>query len=309
MQGEMLDCRRGAHDFWEPKLTHTEENAGQTGVKLPQFHNPLTLFTPALAGAGADLSSVRGSHLMFASGSGSGGGYDDDDYDFDDTHIDEDLPEPPAQRPQSNRTKRSAARGGNGGRSRTASSGTEARYLTDYLRIALPVIGIVLMLGLLWVWASHLLGSTSPDDGSDTTIGLVATETPEGNTINTEPGPSTPPSTQPAQNAGEIPIANQPVPTKPPFNPSQPKTPESGGDNQTGDGNTIALDSRVEITDEVNVRPSAGTSGDPKRQAEKGEEATVISGPEDADGFTWWELVFDDGSSGFVAEDFLKLVP
>ena len=41
---------------------------------------------------------------------------------------------------------------------RTVSYQPEERYWTDYLRIALPVIGLLLLIGLLWYWASALIG-------------------------------------------------------------------------------------------------------------------------------------------------------
>ncbi|MBA2598194.1 MAG: hypothetical protein H0V00_16350, partial [Chloroflexia bacterium] len=41
---------------------------------------------------------------------------------------------------------------------RTVSYQPEERYWTDYLRIALPVIGLLVLIGLLWYWASALIG-------------------------------------------------------------------------------------------------------------------------------------------------------
>lgn len=333
VNSEELDCSRGAHSFWEPAASRPQENAGQQDVKLPTFENPLNLFTPAFAGSAQGAIGPNGGHMMFASsgsGSGGGGGYDDDDYGYDDDYnFDDDAPqeEPAARRPQSNRTRRSAGRANaNGGRSRSSSYQPEERYWTDYLRIALPVIGIILMLGLLWIWASQLLGGDDNDVDStpDDTIGLVQTQTPDPNAVNTEPdSASTPDQSEEETNAGEIPISGDTTPeaTNPPFNPTATEVPEEGGDNQTdeegdtGEGDDsepageITIDSRVEITEPLNVRPSAGTSGDPLWVADAGDQGTVISGPEEADGYTWWELVFDDGSSGFVIEEYLEVVP
>ena len=291
-------------------------------MKLPTFENPLKLFTPAFAGASQGVSGPPAGNMMFAS-SGSGGGGDDDygyddDYSFDDGDYPDEEPTRPA--PQSNRTRRSAGKANAaGGRSRSTSVQPEERYWTDYLRIALPVIGIILMLGLLWIWASSLIGgdSNDVDDPGDDTVGLVTTETPDPNAVFTDPNAmSTPDSAAGETNAGEIPISGQttPAPTNPPFTTTQPG--DTGGDNQAGDAedppadtDAIAIDARVEITEPLNVRPSAGTTGDPLWVAEAGDQGTVISGPEEADGYTWWELVFDDGSSGFVIEEFLEVVP
>jgi hypothetical protein len=296
-------------------------------VKLPNFHNPLNLFTPAFAGPAMGSASPAGGHMMFASsGSGGGGGYDDDDFGYEDDYPVADQQETPVERPQSNRTRRSGTTRGtdNGGRSRSASYQPEERYWTDYLRIALPVIGIILMLGLLWIWASQLLGDdeNAGDPTPEDTIGLVATQTPDPNAVNTEPNSASTPAIN--TEAGQIPIPGQGQTTPAasdadtPFNPTQ-ETPPPAGDNVAAGESTdageapvagdIAIDSQVQITDEVNVRPSAGTGEEPIRTAAAGETGTVISGPEEADGFMWWEIVFEDGSSGFVAQDFLELVP
>lgn len=331
---EDLDCSRGAHSFWEPGTPRPQENAGQLNVKLPTFENPLKLFSPAFAGSANAASGMNGGHIMFASsGSGSGGGDDDYGYDDDYSFDDEPMQEAPAEsrRPQSNRTRRSAgAANATGGRSRTAGVEPEGRFWTDYLRIALPVLGIILMLGLLWIWASSLLGGDDQDVDTtdDETIGLVQTETPDPNFVNTEPNTASTPGAQNTQtNAGEIPISGQTTPNPSATNApvtTEEETPATGGDNQSGEdeGTTngtdeeeapadgeIAVDARVRITGELNVRPSAGTSGDPLWVSEVGEEGTVISGPEEADGYVWWELVFDGGERGFVIEEYLEVIP
>jgi hypothetical protein len=40
----------------------------------------------------------------------------------------------------------------------------EDRYWTDYLRVALPVAGLLLMLAVFWVWASNFIDGDSSDD-------------------------------------------------------------------------------------------------------------------------------------------------
>lgn len=323
VRSEELDCSRGAHSFWEPSETRPQENAGQQNVKLPTFENPLKLFAPAASGPALAGAGAQGGNMMFASSGSGGGGYDDDDYGYDDDFgYEDELPqdeEPPRRRPQSNRTRRSAGKANaDGGRSRNAGVSPDERYWTDYLRIALPVIGIILMLGLLWVWASSLLGGddTDLDSTPEDTIGLVETQTADPNEVNTEPGAaSTPGST----NAGEIPISGQPTP--PVTQPAVTQPPAQGGDNQTGgeaaatetevpaDDGEIAVDKRVIVTEVMNIRPSAGTTDEPIGEAAVGDEATVVSGPEEADGYIWWEVVFDSGAGGFVIEDYLEVVP
>lgn len=282
--------------------------------------------------------------MMFSSGSGhgSGGGNDDDDYGLDDDYGYDDNPpmgdEPEDRpRPKSNRTRRTAESGNaaaNGGRSRTASHQPEGRYWTDYLRIALPVIGIILMVGLLWLWAANLLDNDAPvgDPTPEDTVGLVSTETVDPNAVNTEtnlPGTPGPAQQNTTGDTGEIPISGQPTPPANTGTDQPPATTAAGGDDQgaaeetTGEGDTTedgdAAANTGELSDgvnvrvtegEVNIRSSAGTSADIVRTSEQDEEGVILSGPEEADGLIWWQVVFDGpGDTGWVAEDFLEVVP
>ncbi len=71
---------------------------------------------------------------------------------------------------------------------------SEERYWTDYLRVALPVIGLLLMLALFWWWAQQFIG----DDGNEgdlasatqTAIATIAPPTPT-NTVEVVVQPTT----------------------------------------------------------------------------------------------------------------------
>ena len=60
--------------------------------------------------------------------------------------------------PTPGRRTRSWDSGAPTGQERTVSYESEERYWTDYLRVALPVIGLLLMLALFWWWAQQFIG-------------------------------------------------------------------------------------------------------------------------------------------------------
>lgn len=308
---EELNCSRGSADFWESPRNHTDEpkeNAGQGNVKLPKLTTPLKLFAPAPAGPALGMAGATGGHMMFASsGGGRGGDYDRDDFGFEDEYEPEpgSGPDPegdePPRRPRSTRTVRSGAAAS--GQSRVAQHQPEERYWTDYLRIALPVIGLLLMIGLLWYWATQLIGdSPTTTDPATEEIGLVSQGTPEptedpagvqGQT--TQPGDSTigigetvsTPETQPQQ-AEPTP---EPVEEEP----------------DEGPAGAFASGDPVVVTEEgVNVRPDASLAGDPITTVNTGDQLTIASGPVDAEGYTWWEVILPSGDAGWVVENFIE---
>ncbi|HVL25463.1 MAG TPA: SH3 domain-containing protein [Thermomicrobiales bacterium] len=273
-------------------------------MKLPNL-SPLRLFAPApprpaLAGAGI------GGNMMFASGTGSGGG---DDFDYPDD-FDTQVPTP-ERRPRQARASRGGGGGESNGRQRTVQFQPEERYWTDYLRIALPVVGLLLMIGLLWFWAQQIIdddpNTTEPNPTEE--IGLVTTITPEPTQ---QQAVSTPPAqtdqnqqAQPTQPAADTPAQNQQT---------------TGGDNQTAAEETpaptkeaaaaggIAVDTKVTVTEELNMRAEPVTTGDLVTTLAAGTELDVIGGPEQGEDYTWWQVVDPEGNSGWVVENFIEPV-
>lgn len=278
-------------------------------MKLPNFSSPLKLFSPAPAQPAFGVAGAGGP-MMFASG-GGGGDYDPDDFDQYEEFDDE--PEPPRRRPRATRSTQAGGGGRDttGGRPRTSQFQPEERFWTDYLRIALPVIGLLLLVGLLWFWADRLINDEpGPSEQVPTeTIGQVVASTPTAPAA-TEPlvVASPPPATGAGTSAGEA--ATTP-----------PAETQSGGDNQTGSapeateppaeepetGAAFSSGEEVVITEPVNLRPNPTTEGEPIEVLDADSTLTIIGGPEESESYIWWEVATADGTTGWVAEgDYLQ---
>lgn len=299
VQDNELDCSRGTGDFWQPRMGTGDlsaETTGQANVNAPK-RSPLKLFAPALSRpALATAGGVGGGTMMFARGG------DDDGYDY----PDDDLDQPPARSTRRVvRSDRTGVDSGGGGRQRSIQFQPEERYWTDYLRIALPIIGLLLMVGLFWYWATQLIDdSAGPDEPVATAEapGLAAVDETEST-----PAPTAPPA---GANNGQSPTAGatQPPAEETPVN-EENEPEESPPPEGAAEGAAFAPNDAAVITEDgVNMR-SQPTTAEENVVAEL--SATTIveiqSGPTEADGFNWWEVVVSEtGESGWVAEDFLE---
>ena len=269
-----------------------------------------------------------GAPLQFASSGGGGGNYDDPD---DDDYYEE-PPEEPAPR---RRRDVSEERQPTAGRQRTVQSDPDERYWTDYLRIALPVIGLLLVIAVFWFWAQQLIDDDA-EDLTPTEQGLaeivdvptavdedaVASPTPEDTGQNVAPPPTEPqdqqqampsptpilvePETEPDPGTDNQ-VDEEPIVVEDPAGEEEPVVVDEPADAAAEGG--IVPDAEVVVTEgPLNLRASSSTEADIVTVLETGAVLTVLSGPEESENFTWWQVVdTTTGNQGWVAEDFIEL--
>lgn len=269
--------------------------------------------------------AVSGAPLQFASSGGGGGRFDDADDDYYD--------EIPEGSERSSRPERRDANQATAGRRRTVQSEPDDRYWTDYLRIALPVIGLLLVIAVFWFWAQQLIDDGSDEDITATEPGIaeladeatsepVLAGTPDSDVEDTaDPGDQAAPPTAVVANTGQGDEVVAPTAA-----PDAAQPPADGSDNQVAEDSTgedvsnvlagltapegIAADSTVTvIEDALNLRSEATTTVDNiVTTLGAGDELQVVSGPIEAEGITWWEVVTATGDQGFVSEEFIEPV-
>lgn len=70
------------------------------------------------------------------------------------------------------------------------------------------------------------------------------------------------------------------------------------------------IGNKVETTNALNVRSAPGTSTSTVIGTKTtGSTGTVLDGPISADGFTWWKIKYDDGTTGWSEDKRLELAP
>lgn len=276
---EDLDCERGMGNYWE-----TSQHSGP----LPYIPlHPVAVSSdplpPALStggGYGRAMTTSGGQPIFPVSGSS---GYPGDP-------IDDEVPPPADRRAAEPR-----------GRERQLDYYSEERYWTDYVRIGLPILGVILILLVALLW---IIPFFNDDDGDDT-LGAGGTPT------------TTLPVIQPSETATtqasgtqtpRITLTTQPGTTPPPSG-GEPTATTAGDSPATGgeiyNGATVAVANTGGTG--VNMRATASVDGEIVNVVLDGTELTVIGEPEEADGFLWWPVEGEAGS-GYIVEDYLVLI-
>jgi uncharacterized protein YgiM (DUF1202 family) len=165
--------------------------------------------------------------------------------------------------------------------------------------VILPVVGLLLLLGLFWYWASTLIGDDGNSPGATSTSAVAIVITPENPTATVTTEANLPVQTTEAgagngeQATGEA--------TNPPSEATNPPATEAS----SGDAK-FAVDDIVTTNDSVNLRSDPTTSGELIITLDAGVELTIIGGPETADEYTWWQVQDQaTGDEGWVIEDAL----
>lgn len=187
----------------------------------------------------------------------------------------------------------------------------EERYWTDYLRIALPVVGLLLLIGLLWYWASALIGdgggeppATQAAIAEITPINAatpVPTETPTAVALTATPGPPPAPTATAVVNVTEPP-APTPAPTTP------PAAAEADAGNPCAGLPTYQVGTIVVTTEDVNLRDGPSTNNNPITTLPTGTRLQITGEFSEAGQCDWWPVtVVDTGQTGFVIEQYLQM--
>lgn len=191
---------------------------------------------------------------------------------------------------------------------RTVSYQPEERYWTDYLRIALPVIGLLLLIGLLWYWASALIGGGGDQPPPTPEVAAVITPVNEATpapptatavVIAPTPGPPVEPTATPVTPA---PVATQPVaPT--------PAPAVADATNPCASMPVYPVGALVTTTAEVNLRDGPSTDSNAVTVLPVGAQLQITGDFSEAGQCDWWPVtVTESGQAGYVIEEFLQPV-
>lgn len=259
-----LDCDRGTGDFWEP-LESKEET---TSADFDSSNRHVISVTSA----GSPVFPVTGSS-----------GFNDD-------------PPPPAPGGSSG-----GPSWGNG--DRDLNYYEEERYWTDYVRIAAPILGVIVLVVLLWFWIASFLDDDN--DGDDVASGTATIEIP---TLGPTEGETPMAGETPSPPAG-APTATTPGTGTSPVAPTSPgEATEPDGGEQPG----IYLGATVEVANTdgagVNVRSEATTSSEVLSVFLDGTQVQVIDGPVEAEGFVWWQITGNEVTAGWIVSDYLIVI-
>lgn len=161
------------------------------------------------------------------------------------------------------------------------------------------MVGLLLLLGLFWYWASTLIGDDS-DNGNDVTptvaIVIDSTETATA-TVTVESGIT--PTETTNQPAGETPTTES-------GNAEETPT-EEATEETTSASDRFAENDEVTVNDDnVNLRADATTDSEALEVLSTGQSLTITGPAVEADGYTWWPVDdVENDIQGYVADEYL----
>ncbi len=174
--------------------------------------------------------------------------------------------------------------GRNGGNDRQFTYYPEERYWTDYLRIAAPVLGVIILLGLAWFWLSHLIGGSG------------------NGTANNQPTPTSASSVIVAGSPTKSGVTGTPVVVSTATSASTATTSPGGGQLASGGSAVVANTGGTG----VNMRDAPTTGGNVVDTLPDGTALTITGDSVDADGYTWWPVKTSDGTEGYIVAEYLQ---
>lgn len=182
----------------------------------------------------------------------------------------------------------------------------EERYWTDYLRIALPVIGLLLLIGLLWYWASALIGDGSSNQAPTPEVAAVVTPI---NQATPPPPTATAVVIAPTPGPAVVEPTATAVVAAPPTQPPAPATvvPTAEPENPCANLPVYEVGTLVTTTDQVNLRDAPTTDGNIVTELPAGTQLQVTGPFSEAGQCDWWPVTATEtGQAGFVIEQYLQ---
>ena len=179
---------------------------------------------------------------------------------------------------------------------RPVSFQTEDRYWTDYLRVILPVVGLLLLLGLFWFWASSLIGDDGDAPATPSQQAIIVTPDTPDPTPTTE-AVVTPAETTESESTGDDGSTDAA--------PTATTEPEDNTDSTDG---TYQVDDIITVTDDnVNMRSEPTIDSEVVGQVSAGDELVVTGAAENDGEYDWWPVIDElQDIEGWIREDLLE---
>ena len=281
-----LDCDRGMGNYWEPI-----DGAAADAMDAPDAQSE------SEGAASVVVAPVQFAGLRRKAGAQGDGGDDMGQYPpsgtrrpFGDDEDDEDLD----PRDRYGATGRmggtgggTGGGGGGGGPERQFNYNPDERYWTDYIRIALPVLGVIVLLALVWFWVNNLLGNDNKNNVAGTTASPTTISIPN---INLGSPTATSAAGVPPTHIAGTATSSTGAGATPPAS----ATLKAGGKAVVSAGGTG-----------VNMRASPNTTAEIVAKLADGTDVTITGDSKAGENYTWWPVKVGD-KTGWIAGDFLK---